>query len=169
MGPGGRRDGFSLVEVAIVLVVVGILVALSSPVPKRALNEARGAVTRSHLRNTLLAELTYYSQHENFTNDRSKLLRIDPSLPLGDKGTPGSIYIAISSATSAPALCLFSEAAAGEWQTMYYSSATDETSDLASPSDCTRRMLDERLLQHDRIDHEPVAPDTVGPGVVIGR
>jgi prepilin-type N-terminal cleavage/methylation domain-containing protein len=169
MGPGGRRDGFSLVEVAIVLVIMGILVALSSPFQKRALNEARGAVTRSHLRNTLLAELTYYSQYANFTNDRSRLLRIDPSLPLGNEGTPGSIYIAISAATSAPALCLFSEAAAGEWHTMYYSSATDETSDLASPNDCTRRMLDDRLQQNDRIEHRPVAPDTVAPGVVIGR
>jgi hypothetical protein len=30
-------------------------------------------------------------------------------------------------------------------------------------------MLDERLQQNERIEHDPVSRDTVGPGVVIGR
>jgi prepilin-type N-terminal cleavage/methylation domain-containing protein len=169
MGPGGRRDGFSLVEVAIVLVIIGILVAVSAPFQRRAVDEARGAVTRSHLRNALLAELTYYAQHGNFTNDRSKLLAIDPSLPLGDEGMPGSIYIATSAGSAAPALCLFAESVAGEWHTVFYSSSTDETSDLASPNDCTRRMLDERLNQNERIEDDQVTRDSTGSGVVIGR
>lgn len=169
MGPVGRRDGFSLIEIAIILVIAGILVALSSPIQTRAVDGARGVVTRSHLRNTLLAELTYYAQHGAFTNDRSKLLAIDPSLPLGERGAPGSIFIATSAATAAPAICLFAESVAGEWHTVYYSGTTDETSDLTSPNDCTRRMLDERLELSERIEHGPPAPDTVGPGIIIGH
>lgn len=164
----GQRDGFSLVEVVIVLVMVGILVAISAPFQRKALDEARGAVTRSHLRNTLLAELTWYSQHEGFTNDRTQLLRIDPSLPLGDQGVPGSIFIAISSSASAPAICLFAEASAGEWHTVYYSTATDESSDLATPNDCTRRMLDESLENPERL-HELAPIDTTGPKTLIGK
>jgi prepilin-type N-terminal cleavage/methylation domain-containing protein len=169
MGPRGRRAGFSLIEAAIVLVIIGVLVAFASPFQQTAVDEARGTVTRAHLRNALLAQLTYYSQHQTFTNDRTRLLAIDPSLRLGDEGMPGSIYIAISASSASAAICMFAEGSTGEWQTLYYSTATDESSDLASPADCTRRMLDETLQNEERRLHELAPLDSLGPRSLIGH
>jgi len=169
MGPGGRRAGFSLVEVAIVLVITGILIAIASPFQRRAVDQARGAAARMSLHNVLLAELTWYAGHQTFTNDRDALLEIDPSLPLGDAGTPGSIYIATSSSTAARAICLFTEASAGAWYTLFYSTSSDETSDLASPNDCTRRMLGEQINGSERQQHAPPPADTSGPTVIPGH
>lgn len=168
MGPGGRRAGSSLIEITIVMAMVGILVATSSPFQHRSVDDARSAVTRAHLRNTLFAEITFYLDNQTFTNDRSELLAIDPSLPLGSESVPSSIFIALSSAAGAPAICLFAESTAGEWHTLYYSTATDETSDLASPNDCTRRMLDEQLTGDPNRVHERTQPDTLEPTARIG-
>lgn len=144
MGSGGRRAGFTLIELVITIVITGILVAIAVPFEHKAIDGAKGAVMQAHLRNTLFAELSHYLDHGTFTTDRSRLLAIDPSLPLGNEGQPGSIYIAISAAPTAPAICLFAEAA-GDWQTLYYSATSERSSPLTSPKDCTRRMLDEQL------------------------
>jgi prepilin-type N-terminal cleavage/methylation domain-containing protein len=145
MGPTGRRAGFTLIELAIVLVISGILVAITAPLQRRAVRDARAIVVRSHLRNALTAELTWYAEHNAFTNDHSKLLDIDPSLPFD--GSTGSIFIVTSASPGTPAVCLFAESSPGDWHTLYYSATTDEASDLATPADCTRRMLDERLMR----------------------
>jgi len=144
MGPRGRRAGFTVIELVIAIVITGVLVAIAIPFEHRAIDEAKGAVMQYHLRNALFAEISHYLDYGAFTSDRSRLLAIDPSLPLSDEGQPGSIYIAISAAPTAPAICLFAEAGE-DWYTLYYSTATGETSRLVSPKDCTRRMLEEQL------------------------
>lgn len=145
MGPRGRRQGFTLIELAIVLVISGILFAISAPLQRRAVGDARALVVRSHLRNALFAELTWYADHNSFTNSHARLLEIDPSLPFD--GDPGSIFIVTSASPGVTAVCLFAESRPGDWETLYYSASMDETAVLASPADCTRRMLDERLAR----------------------
>ncbi len=77
------RDGFTLVEVLIVVTVISILAALSvvrSDVPR---NRAAAATMQSDLRNLASAEEAYYSRFGSYASDVSALdLRLSPHVSM---------------------------------------------------------------------------------------
>jgi prepilin-type N-terminal cleavage/methylation domain-containing protein len=155
----GLRGGYSLVEILIVLVVLGILFTIASPVRRKAADQARHAVARANMRNVLFAQMSYLAVHDVFTNDISELLNIEPALQLHDNnGGPGSVYMVVGQPGRTPSICLFAEGSKGEWHTLYYSNLSGGAVGLDSPNDCTRRMLDEETGQN-----PPEAPDWLEP------
>lgn len=137
------RDGFSLVETLIVLGVVLLLIVTAGPLRTGRISSGK-VVSPDALRSVLLAELSYFGKHDNFTKDRGQLLAIDPGLPLGEAGRSGSIYIVVGRSRALPAVCLFAESRDGGWNTLYYSGRRSATLRLGSPNDCIRVMLDEQ-------------------------
>jgi prepilin-type N-terminal cleavage/methylation domain-containing protein len=83
------REGFTLVEVLIVVTVISILAALSvvrSDVPR---NRAAAATMQSDLRNLASAQEAYYSKYSSYASDVSALdLRLSPRVTMEINTSP---------------------------------------------------------------------------------
>ena len=79
-----RFHGFSLMEVMIVVVIIGILAALAYPNLEKYLKRARQTEAKTNLSAIYTAQKTYFSLHQSYADDINKL---DLSLVQGDPYT----------------------------------------------------------------------------------
>lgn len=81
-GPTGepnptRRHGFTLVELAVVLLLIGILSAMATYAYRLVINKARMTQAKTVLTHLNKTEAIYYSDHDSYT-DNVTLLDFDP-------------------------------------------------------------------------------------------
>ena len=72
------RPGFTLIEVMLVVVIIGVLAAFAVPRFNSTRRNAYVATMRSDLRNLVAAEELFYSDSSRYTDDQSKL-NVHPS------------------------------------------------------------------------------------------
>jgi prepilin-type N-terminal cleavage/methylation domain-containing protein len=92
------RPGFTLVEMLICLVVVGLLAALAVPRFANTTAKANVAAVKSDLHNLAQAQETYYNEHQAYAPSTS-VLGVTPS-----RGVVLTIVAATSSGWSAQAV-----------------------------------------------------------------
>ena len=63
-----RQDGFSLIEIMVVLLVIGILIAIAIPVFLGARGRSQDKASLSDLRSAAAAAKVYFSDAETYTN-----------------------------------------------------------------------------------------------------
>ena len=79
-----RFHGFSLMEVMIVVVIIGILAALSYPNLEKYLKRARQTEAKTNLSAIYTAQKIYFTLHQSYAEDINEL---DLSLVQGDPYT----------------------------------------------------------------------------------
>ena len=79
-----RFHGFSLMEVMIVVVIIGILAALAYPNLEKYLKRARQTEAKTNLSAIYTAQKIYFSLHQSYADDINEL---DLSLVQGDPYT----------------------------------------------------------------------------------
>ena len=79
-----RFHGFSLMEVMIVVVIIGILAALAYPTLEKYLKIARQTEAKTNLSAIYTAQKIYFSLHQSYVDDINEL---DLSLAQGDPYT----------------------------------------------------------------------------------
>ena len=79
-----RFHGFSLMEVMIVVVIIGILAALAYPNLEKYLKRARQTEAKTNLSAIYTAQKIYFSLHQSYVDDINEL---DLSLAQGDPYT----------------------------------------------------------------------------------
>ena len=79
-----RFHGFSLMEVMIVVVIIGILAALAYPNLEKYLKRARQTEAKTNLSAIYTAQKIYFTLHQSYADDINKL---DLSLVQGDPYT----------------------------------------------------------------------------------
>lgn len=91
-------DGFTLVELMVVVLIIAILLAIAVPTFLGARERANARAAQSNLRNALTNQLTFFADGQQFTEDPAQLAALDPSqqyaVPPG--GVPASgagIYV----------------------------------------------------------------------------
>ena len=72
-----EEEGFTLIELMVVLLIIAILLAIAIPTFLGARNTANARSTQENLRNALTAEQTNWTSNQVFTSDASSL---EPSL-----------------------------------------------------------------------------------------
>ncbi len=78
------EGGFTLIELMVVLLIMGILMAIAIPTFLGVTGNARDKGAQSDLTNATLAAVAYYTNHDNYTNlAASELAGINPSLRYG--------------------------------------------------------------------------------------
>lgn len=79
--PWRRRDeGFTLVELAVVVVIIGILVGIAIPSFLGSRTTAQDRASQSQIRAVLLAEKAFRLEHDAYTEATADLLAFDPNV-----------------------------------------------------------------------------------------
>lgn len=88
-----REEGFTLIELMVVVLIIAILLAIAIPTFLGARNTANARAAQSNLRNALTAEQTYYTNNQSF-GAASGMTTIEPNLSwegsIGALSTTGS-------------------------------------------------------------------------------
>jgi len=75
-----REDGFTLIELMVVVLIIAILVAIAIPTFLGARERAQDKAAQSDLRNALTAAKTHYVEGETYVATAAELEDIEPSL-----------------------------------------------------------------------------------------
>ncbi len=81
------RRGFSLIEVMLVLLVIGILVSMSAPSFHRCIQQSRADIAGANLRAIWSAQRLYWLEYRTYTSDLSELESLDLLDPTIISGT----------------------------------------------------------------------------------
>src|SRR5437762_6986325 len=85
---GRTEEGFTLIELMVVVLIIAILLAIAIPSFLGARGKAQDRAAQSNVRNALTAEKTYYTDNQVYTTDPTSMQGIEPSLTYLASGTP---------------------------------------------------------------------------------
>ena len=80
-GPAAREDdGFTLIELMIVVLIIAVLLAIAIPTFLGARTKANDRAVQSNLRSAHTIELVYYTDDQSFTDDPDLLGPLDSQI-----------------------------------------------------------------------------------------
>ena len=80
----GDDEGFTLIELMVVVLIIAILIAIAIPTFLGARRRAQDRQAQSNLRNGLTAEKTYYADAQGYTTSTTELGEIESNLDWSD-------------------------------------------------------------------------------------
>ena len=93
---GRRDDGFTLIELMVVVLIVAILIAVAIPVMNAAWRKSKDRAVQADVETALKAERTWFADGEEFTDDPVELGAIEGALDYETGDAPadeGPIYL----------------------------------------------------------------------------
>jgi type IV pilus assembly protein PilA len=135
-----REDGFTLIELMVVVLIIAILIAIAIPTFLGARNRAEDRAAQSSLRNALTAAKTIYTDAEDYTQATpgasGSLVGVEPSLTFSAAAStgPNDIYV---DAVSANEIVMAAQSKSGTCMWISDNSQGPGTQYNSVPGSCT--------------------------------
>ena len=131
----GQEEGFTLIELMVVVLIIAILIAIAIPTFLGARTRAQDRSAQSNVRNALTAEKTSYTDNQTYTSSATVLSGIEPSLnyvadAAPSNATPNQVAVSVSGTNvvigvqSKSGTCFYIQDTAGNPGTQYGKSAS---------------------------------------------
>ncbi len=135
------EQGFTLVEMMIVVLIIGVLVAVATPVFAGIVDRAREKEIQADLRSGLLAVELYYLENGEYTDDTSLLEPLEPVVVYYSPEHPvGTVALRLGESPENDEICLFGQSAGGEWYAVYRAADEAILYGRAELQDCSADM-----------------------------
>jgi type IV pilus assembly protein PilA len=97
---GQREDGFTLIELMVVVLIIAILIAIAIPTFLGARRRAQDRAAQSNLRNALTAQKAYYTDNQAYTTVPDSIKSIEPSLTFTATAAPAQNTVSMVTSTT---------------------------------------------------------------------
>jgi type IV pilus assembly protein PilA len=100
-----EEEGFTLIELMVVVLIIAILIAIAIPTFLGARTRAQDRQAQSNLRNAFAAEKVVYTDNQAYTATAASLTAVEPSLSYAANGSmaaetsPKNIYVDVTGTT----------------------------------------------------------------------
>jgi type IV pilus assembly protein PilA len=131
------QDGFTLIELMVVVLIIAILIAIAIPTFLGLRERAQNRSAQSNLRNGLTAAKAFYTDNETFGDgvggvtdfDATSAELVEPSLEWAAAGSDTAVGIAVAAGDE---VVLTHQSAGGDW---YCAIDEDGASSVRGPGD----------------------------------
>jgi type IV pilus assembly protein PilA len=114
-----QEEGFTLIELMVVVLIIAILLAIAIPTFLGARNRANDRAAQSSLRNALTAAKTIFTDAQDYTQaGATSLTAVEPSLTFVDTGVASTTFKEVS--VNATASATWSAATLSKSGTCYW-------------------------------------------------
>lgn len=83
-----KEEGFTLIELMVVVLIIAILIAIAIPTFLGARKRAQDRAAQSNIRNVLTAEKTYYTDAQAYTASETDIEAIEPAIQIQATDAP---------------------------------------------------------------------------------
>ena len=97
------EDGFTLIELMVVVLIIAILLAIAIPTFLGARERAQNRAAQSDIHYILTAEKTFYTDDEVYTADPALLAQIEPSIQVAATASTDDVGVVVSAVGTAAA------------------------------------------------------------------